>query len=129
MKVLLAFPVGIPVTFLGLILIAGSVESAVQIVLVSIICTAGVGLLFWIPLCWAVGGVTVALATLVMKLYEGRYEASPEHPLQNRNEHALTAYIRRMQDRGRSDDEIVAHLLKSGWSVSEVEKARRMLHS
>ena len=47
---------GMPVVFLGTALISGGIEEAVMVLVLSVVCTFGVGLLlFWIPLCWFVG--------------------------------------------------------------------------
>ena len=43
--------VGAPVTFLFTCIMTGGVDNAVFLVFVSVVCTAGVGLVVWMPLC------------------------------------------------------------------------------
>lgn len=60
-KCVMAMPIGMPIVFVGLIVVSGGVENAVGILATSVICTAGLGLLFWLPLCCGVGYVVVAV--------------------------------------------------------------------
>jgi len=129
MKSLASFAIGAPVTFLGLIVVAGGVENAAMVVFCSVVLTAGVALVVWIPLCWFVGWVTLELIGSFVKKPDGKEEATRKRPLLSRDEVALTEYIRQAEARGMSDDKIVAHLRRNGWSNSQIQKARRILNS
>jgi hypothetical protein len=50
-----------PIVFIGLVLGAGGVEDACFVLLLSVFCTFGAGLLFWLPLCWFVGWLLVSM--------------------------------------------------------------------
>ena len=121
--------IGAPVTFLGLTIFVGGVENAWAVLVVSVVCTAGIGLVFWIPLCWLVGSGTLALIGIFVKKPDGKEEATRKHTQFRRHEVALADFFRRAKDRGMSDDKIVADLRRNGWSDSQVQKARRILDS
>lgn len=121
--------IGMPVTFLGLIMITGGVEEAGQLLLFSIVCTAGIGLVVWLPLWWVVGWATLALIGLFKEHPVGKEEATRESFLLNQAMVALSEYMRLAAADGISDDEIVAHLRSTGWSEAEILKARGILNS
>ena len=53
--------VGVPIVFIGTVICAGGLEDACMLLAVSVICTCGFGLLFWLPLCWFVGWLLMAI--------------------------------------------------------------------
>ena len=63
-----ALPIGVPLVFLGLAINCGGVEAASEVVFVSVVCTAGLGLLFWLPICWVVGRLFLGLIFLFIKI-------------------------------------------------------------
>ena len=116
---------GLPVTFLGLIIFTGSVETAAGLMVLCPLFTFGLALI--VP--WVVGAVTLGFIGLFVKKPDGKEEAAAKRPLLSRDEVALTEYIRRMEARGMSDDKIVTKLRVNGWSDSQVQKVRRILNS
>ena len=129
MKSLASFVIGAPVTFLGLILFTGSVENAWMLLMFSVICTLGIGLLVWLPLCWAVGAAILAFVGPFINIpdrnakVEKEDTGSPLRP-QGTIEITLTMYIKKAVARGMSDDEIGRRLRRNGWTDAEIQKAR-----
>ena len=56
---------GASIVFLSLAGISGSFANAGTIVAASIICTLGISLLIWIPLCWVVGWTVFKICSLL----------------------------------------------------------------
>ena len=122
-KFFTSFAVGLPVTFLGLIIFTGSVEFAALLFVLCPVFTFGVALI--VP--WVVGAVTLGFIGLFVNKPNGKEEANRKRPVFSRDEVALTEYIRQAEARGMSDDKIVAHLRLNGWSEAEILKARAIL--
>ncbi len=120
---------GMPVTFLGLIIFSGSVENAGATFFISVICTAGIGLVFWIPLWWFVGWMTLELIGIFMNKRYGKEEAAAKHRPLSRDEVELTEYIRHAEARGMGDDEIDRLLRRQGFNEYFIQKARQRLNS
>ena len=135
MKSLASLAIGAPVTFLGLILFTGSVENAWMLLMFSVICTLGIGLLFWLPLCWAVGAAILAFVGLFINIPDRNVEVEkkekdgPRLRPQGTIEITLTQYIKKSMARGMSDNEIDRRLRRNGWTDAEIQKARRILNS
>lgn len=55
------FCVGVPIVLVGLAIVTGGLMDAVGILFISVVCTLGAGLLFWLPLCWFVGWLAMRL--------------------------------------------------------------------
>ncbi|WP_139276638.1 hypothetical protein [Spirulina major] len=54
-----ALLVGVGVTLMGATLLVGTVQDALTLIGLSIVCTFGVSLVVWLPLCWLVGLVVI----------------------------------------------------------------------
>lgn len=61
--------IGAPIVFLGTAMVSGGIEDACALILISVVCTLGAGLLVWLPLCWFVGW-------LVMRVVATQFEAA-----------------------------------------------------
>ena len=51
--------IGLPILFAFLSLLTGSPTNAIFLLYLSVVCTAGVSLVLWLPLAWAIGRVVV----------------------------------------------------------------------
>jgi hypothetical protein len=120
--------VGFCVSSVALCIFGGGVQAAFQILALSIVCTAGLGLVFWIPLWWFVGWVTM---TLVVAVAESRatQPAKDVKPVVRRTEGAIMMYIRKATAEGMNQDLIVQCLQSQGWSLAEIQKARQSVES
>jgi len=140
MKTLLAAFVGFLVSSFALIFIAGGPEYAIQIVVLSIICTFGAGLLFWVPL-WIAVGYTVLLMIkgMGMAFFGGvendmEPEGEPddhedleiiEAPMISPSYPALLQYIKRAKQAGMPENVLIDRLKTKGWNGDEIYKALR----
>ncbi|MCH7685312.1 MAG: hypothetical protein IH899_01290 [Planctomycetes bacterium] len=134
MKFLASLGIGMPVTFLGLIIFTGGVEDAWMVLVVSVICTAGIGLVVWIPVFWGVGAATLALIGIfVKKKPDGKDEAKGSPPDEAKgtrldlDQTAMTEYMKKAHARGMSHDEISDRLHQQGWSFDVIKSAFRTL--
>lgn len=125
---------GFPVSTLLLSLFAGGIQQAFMILLVSIVCTAGIGLVVWIPLWWAVGWLAQTLFGRFRGL--GDEEDSPGRPAATAGEEpassedlSLMQFLKRAEARGISRDAIDRALTGAGWSEAEILQAREKLGS
>jgi hypothetical protein len=116
--------VGFCICSVALCIFGGGVQAAFGILALSIVCTAGLGLVFWIPLWWGVGWVTV---TVVGAVVESRttQPAKRGKPVVRRTDGAIQTYIRKATAAGMNQDLIVDCLQSQGWSAAEIQKARR----
>lgn len=118
---------GLPIVLLVLTIVTGgAVGDAFGFFVLSIICTAGMSLVIWLPLLYLAGWATLEIGTAIMKGLGGKVAEKPvsKRPLLSRDEVALTRYIRQAEARGMSRDEITLGLRRSGWSDEMIQKAR-----
>lgn len=116
--------VGVPLLLAWLTVLTGSLYNAGAMVTMSIICTLGVGAVFWGLLAWILGAVTVLLLGLVIRLLGGSWPGASRHGFNHGpSDQAITAYVARRRLAGGDDDRIRADLLRGGWSAAEVEAA------
>jgi hypothetical protein len=132
-----AILVGLPLVAVGLALLTGSIGTAAQILVFSVICTLGIGALFWLGLAVVLGLATLYAADQIARL-RGRpaglglfppHGASPgaapavAQPPQGLE--ALRRYAGRRLAQGGDRERIRHELLRAGWSVPQVEAALR----
>ena len=127
MKFLDSVAVGIPVIFLGLILFTGGLENACFVFLLSIICTFGIGLVGWILLCWFIGWVILTFLSCVKKPGGVEKPSVERRPL-DREEIAVTTYMKRAEACGMSPAEVARRLRRQGFSDEIIYEARRILN-
>ena len=99
---------------------------AFQIIALSIICTAGIGLIIWIPVWALIGWITLKLITMV----SGKSEKSgtpPPLPNFSREEKAIINYLEIARRFGTSDEKATADLKTAGWSDDAIDNARRKI--
>ncbi|MEM9539798.1 MAG: hypothetical protein AAGA60_09830 [Cyanobacteria bacterium P01_E01_bin.42] len=117
--------VGFIVTF-GVLCING-INNALSILILSILCTAGVSLVMWIPLWWLVGWITFAIFRAIAK---SNADSDPSRDTststQDPNQQALLNYIKLAQSKGFSDSQISTRLRVEGWSDAEIAAARQV---
>jgi hypothetical protein len=123
-RVGMGFLVSIPITTI----IAGGVENAFGLMLISIICTAGIGLVFWIPVWWIAGWLTLDVLVATIKKVSGDSDDQAT-PVPARRERpstaylALTAYIHKAIASGMDVDEMRRRLQQNGWQTADIESA------
>ena len=115
--------VGAPLLLVWLTVLTGSLYNAGAALTMSIVCTFGLGAVFWGLLAWILGAVTVLLLGLVIRLGGGSWPGALHHGFSHRSDQVITAYVARRRQAGGDDDHIRADLLRGGWSAAEVEAA------
>lgn len=105
--------------FIILSFVAGGPVGAWTLVMASVICTGGVGLVVWIPLAWGSGMVVKLLLRLV------RSGASASHSSEDRRRTALVPYVHRAMLNGIPRERVERMLGRHGWTAAEVGEAWR----
>ena len=112
--------------FVASITLAGSLFA------LSIICTAGVSLIIWLPLGYLVGAITFAVTRFFLKItgiQTGSKKAADEQPAEqkqpalNRDQMALVNYIQKARKKGLTDTQIAQNLLNNGWTNASITAA------
>ncbi len=116
----ITFLVGAVAVFLGLSAITGDIGDASAVILISIVCTAGVGLVFWIPLAYGIGKLLMRLVNIKREVVE--VAPSAESYISDKTR-VLINYIKEAQEIKFNDEEITNNLLKAGWPRALVEDA------
>ena len=119
----LALGIGIIITFLGLSIFLGDIGGAISLIVLSVVCTAGISLIIWIPLCWAIGWIILQILKLA-----GVFSPAT-NPVNTRIEShtmALINYIKQAKNHGLSDTQIATRLRTQGWTNEDIETAQRM---
>ena len=119
----LGFLISIPITSI----VAGGVEDAFGLFVISIVCTGGIGLVFWIPVWWLVGALAFLLIGIVWKTEE-KSDPKPK-PIRNPTKLpsadylALKAYIAKVMASGMGVEEMTRRLQNNGWKAADIESA------
>jgi len=111
----------IPIT----VVLTGGVENALQLVFFSIVCTAGIGLVFWIPAWWFLGMLVhdVVVRAVNGEPNQNSKRVSKPADSQPRDYRALKAYIIKAEMRGMGFDEMMRRLQQSGWEKADIKNA------
>ncbi len=135
----LSLPLGAVVVFVALIALTGSLSNAWTLLAMSLICTLGLALIFWVPLCAGTGmlllfGLLAAYRALqrttgaqIAPLDNLAAATQPDRRSHNIHYQALADYIRKAEAKGTSAAQIEARLAAQGWSEQDIEQARALL--
>ena len=139
-----SFFVGLPIVFLCLAAFTGSFSNALSLLLISVVCTAGIGLVIWVPLCLFAGWIALTVAKQITSTARTsnrdgaarnaaerteasiRQQAIARTVLQGSTPQeriALDEYIRRAVRLGHTYDRILTTLRQQGWSETEISQA------
>lgn len=119
------------VGFLATLLAGLIFQDLLPFMAATIICTLGIGLVFWIPVWWLVGFLlTVPLKLIVLKLQSDEEAARQQAAKAKKNkliadaETQLVDYIRRkMASGGDKRDALIKQLKGVGWNDAEIANA------
>jgi hypothetical protein len=141
MKHVQNFAVGFCIVLIMLASLTDGFSTAFVIIAGSIICTAGIGLGVWIPLCIGVGAIAVATARWAVETFvlstpdqassmaastrtsQPTVNLSRLTQTNSQNRIALEDYIRRALLLEHSYEQIVSTLKFRGWSDTEIHQA------
>lgn len=127
-------PVGIVISYLFLSLIMFDFQAAFALVALSIICTAGISLILWLPLWYGVGYVTILLVRFGLHLVgldflgnlfnkKPAADAPAGPPTLTAEQTALVNYIKKARHKGLTDEQISGNLKTNGWSSNAISDA------
>jgi hypothetical protein len=150
----IAIPIGIVLVYLVLAVLMGSLGDAFTLILASIICTALISLIIWIPLWYIVGYGALLILRLALKpmgvdlggLFAAKKTAPDKPPAQaaevrpaaapplspqglTNDQMALLNYVGKARRKGLTDAQISHNLEKNGWSGESITAAFQMLKS
>lgn len=129
--------VGAPLVLLALTLLCGSFSTAVQVLFWSVVCTVGIGSLFWLGLAFLVGSV---LELIVQELRRGARTATASTatasagaakegtdatavPSPQLSSRPLGDYVQRRLQAGSDRDHLRSDLQRAGWSDADIAAA------
>jgi hypothetical protein len=110
-------------TILGGLIVAGVLALSIgpifawQLFVMSIICTLGIGGVFWGMLSFGVG----LLITTIWGAIRGDH--APTHPSSDPQTTALTTYVSKALQAGANDDQLLRRLQRQGWTEDEIIQA------
>lgn len=106
----------------GLVIAAGLMitlgpDIAWQLVFFSIVCTLGIGAVFWVALAFGVG-------LLILTLWDAiRGNHAPANPQMTPRATALTTYVSQALQAGANYDQLLRRLQRQGWTEDEIAQA------
>lgn len=150
----IAIPIGMVIIFAVLTIFVGDPNEAFGLIFLSIICTAGISLIIWLPVTYAVGYGVITGVRLILKaagvdigaIFSRRKTndspAPPQNTLQaltsrldddpaiktdlSKDQVALINYIRKAKQKGLSNDAIEHNLDQNGWDTTNIAQAFRL---
>jgi hypothetical protein len=136
----LYIPIGIVVTIIFLtIIMAGDFSTALTLLFFSIICTAGISLILWLPLWYGVGYLGAALFRLLLRAIEGQSSTPPQQspapaaptgePGQglSRDQVAVFNYIKKAKAKGLNREFISKALQANGWTAESINQGFQLV--
>jgi hypothetical protein len=124
MTFLLRIGVGFLITAAGVCIIAGGVQEGGTVFLLSVVCTAGISLPFWVALWFVAGWAALAVVNLFHGPIHDRSESKPERALTPAmRARALANYIAKAHNMGMDRLIVLDRLERMGWRAAEIEAA------
>jgi hypothetical protein len=116
--------IGVVASFLGTAIATGSLADAAAFMLLSIICTAGMSLVVWIPIWWGVGWIIMALIGLISGTGKNNVAKSDSNRLPiTTSDQVVAQFITRARACGLDSAEIQRRLVEAGWTDNAIRSA------
>ncbi len=125
--------IGLPILSLCLVLILGSLQLAISLLLSSILCTLGIALVFWWFVAWAIGKIIIAIYQTLTRGWRNRDRPTPTIHDLTPQQQAMINYVQTVLSRTGGDraansqamttQQINTALQQAGWSFEEIEAA------
>jgi cytochrome c biogenesis protein CcdA len=131
-------PVGFVIVFLILAVFIGSISDTFSLILLSIICTAGISLILWLPIWYVTGYLCVIPFRLLVKALDVNLPITSTPPQQpaaqtppsgaqaqslSRDQAAVTNYIKKAKAKGLNKESITRALQANGWTLDSINSA------
>ena len=148
----LAIPIGIVLSYGILVIFVGDTGGAFALMAFSIICTAGISLIVWVPIWYGLGYLVLLLVQMLLKAVgvdvpamftRSEKSDAPSTELQStskspdtketdssnltKDQVALMNYIRKAKQKGLSNDAITRNLGQNGWNIDSISQALRLV--
>ncbi|MEB3290118.1 MAG: hypothetical protein VKI82_09385 [Leptolyngbya sp.] len=107
----------------GLLTVSLGVNNTVTLLFFSIVCTLGIGAVFWLALAFGLGWLILTLWAAM------RGDHAPTHPESSPQADALTTYVRRALQAGANDDQLQRRLQRQGWTEDDIDQAIQRVQS
>ncbi len=119
--------VGFPIVIFITIILAGGIQNAFLMMALSVICTMGVGGVFWWGAAWVVGRSLLAIYDLAKGTEQQPALVAVSADL-SAEQQALVDYIRRSLNANASESQIKTRLRAKGWSDGDIEAAYQQIN-
>ena len=125
---LMAALTGVPLLLLGLLLLSGSMSDVWLLLFLSVVCTAGIGLAFWLGLATLLGLAALYVCDQLLRtlghpkgtgLFDGAGGLAAQHQRQRTLEH----YLARRLAMGVDPVRVRQELIGAGWSETQLQQA------
>jgi len=120
-KLIMSPVVGGLLMAVGLLLTLGP-QTTQTLLFFSVICTFGIGLIFWIGAAFLLGFLVLSLVDALIGASRGANQANSHAPADS-STLALMGYLRRSMEAGASLSQISPKLQHHGWSEAEIQAA------
>ena len=136
MKFFLQLIVGFCICTAVTCVMTGGLEEGFSLMLISIVCTAGVGLGVWIPMWWVTGWLTLLCLQLILGARGHFLSSMGEKPVAatpgagdaatfDQRQQALQRYFRQARQKGMDLEVFCERLRSCGWDQDEIQWARQ----
>jgi hypothetical protein len=115
-KIVLNTVLGSFVVVGGLVILLGP-SAAGTLFFFSVVCTLGIGGVFWVALAFGMGWIMTTLWQAI------RGHHAPTQPESSPQMDALTTYVSRALQAGANDDQLQRRLQRQGWAEEEIAQA------
>ncbi len=109
------------------IILTGGIQNAFILMAFSVMCTMGVGGVFWWGAAWIIGRILLAIYDLVKKPAQEPALVSASADL-SAEQQALVGYMRRSLTANVSESQIISRLRAKGWSDEDIQAAYQQLN-
>jgi hypothetical protein len=131
-------PIGMVIVYLITALFMGSFNDAFSLTALSIVCTAGIGLILWLPIWYWVGYAVVGPLRFTLSAaginipglkkrepapQDQSTKSAPGRPTLTRDQLALINYIKKAQTKGLTKEQIYTKLQSNGWTAGSIVQA------
>ncbi|MFM7266075.1 MAG: hypothetical protein ACKOZW_10915 [Cyanobium sp.] len=126
----LATLTGLPLLLGGLVLLCGSLANATTLLAFSILCTAGIGVFFWLGIAIVLGLVTLYVVDQLLRWRglphgSGLFSQARGVQVLQRRQRVLEQYLARRLIQGMDPVRVRQDLLEAGWGEPQLQEAFR----
>ncbi|MEB3256435.1 MAG: hypothetical protein VKJ05_08625 [Synechococcaceae cyanobacterium] len=119
---------GIPLVALALVLLTGDYRIVAMLVGISVVCTAGIGGVFWLGLALLVGLAVLYVLDQILRLRGSRhglglFDRKPQGEQRQARQAVVQRYVARRLATGADPARVRQDLLAAGWEENQLQAA------